>query len=54
MNSTEAQAEKVLKAAISKAKVIMDEGANLKLINRMVGALLGSADIALKMTFIGK
>lgn len=56
MNITEAQAEKVLKAAISQAKAIkvpmniaiMDEGANLKLFYRMDGALLGSADIAIK------
>lgn len=56
MNIKESQAEKVLKAAISKAKAIMvpmniaimDEGANLKLFYRMDGALLGSADIAIK------
>jgi len=56
MNITEFQAEKVLKAAISKVKeikvpmniAIMDEGANLKLFYRMDGALLGSADLAIK------
>ncbi|MGS2741795.1 GlcG/HbpS family heme-binding protein [Sinomicrobium sp. M5D2P17] len=56
MNITEVQAESVLKAAISKVKeikvpmniAIMDEGANLKLFYRMDGALLGSADIAIK------
>ena len=56
MNITEAQAEKILKAAIYKAKrikvpmniAIMDEGANLKLFYRMDEALLGSADIAIK------
>jgi uncharacterized protein GlcG (DUF336 family) len=56
MNVTLYQAEKIVKAAIAKAKeigvamniAIVDEGANLKLFYRMDDAMLGCADIAIK------
>jgi len=56
MNITSLEAEKVLQAAMAKAKeigvsmniAIVDEGANLKAFQRMDNALLGCADIAIK------
>lgn len=56
MNITLDQSEKVLEAALTKAKVlkvpmnitIVDEGANLKLFYRMDDTLLGGANIAIK------
>lgn len=56
MNITSLEAEKVLQAAMAKARqikvsmniAIVDEGANLKAFQRMDNALLGCADIAIK------